>query len=41
MSNKYKGDMLTREQIEEIQAESREKGFPIKNMLKSKGIPEH
>ena len=33
--------MLTQEQIEEIQAESREKGFPIKNLLKSKGIPEH
>ena len=33
--------MLTREQIEESQSESREKGIPIKNLLKSKGIPEH
>jgi hypothetical protein len=33
--------MLTREQIEEIQAESREKGITIKNLLKEKGIPEH
>ena len=32
--------MLTREQIEEIQAESREKGISIKNLLKEKGIPE-
>ena len=33
--------MLTREQIEEIQAESREKGVPVKNLLKEKGIPDH
>ena len=33
--------MLTREQIEEIQTESREKGISIKNLLKEKGIPEH
>ena len=33
--------MLTREQIEEIQAESREKGIPVKNLLKEKGIPDH
>ena len=32
--------MLTREQIEEIQAESRERGVSIKNMLKEKGISE-
>ena len=32
--------MLTREQIEEIQTESREKGVSIKNILKEKGIPE-
>lgn len=34
-------DMLTREQIEEIQGEAREKGTAIKAMLKEKGIPEH
>ena len=33
--------MLTREQIEEIQAESREKGVPIKRLLLEKGVPEH
>ena len=33
--------MLTREQIEEIQTECREKGISIKNLLKEKGIPEH
>ena len=33
--------MLTREQIEEIQTESREKGIPVKNLLKEKGIPDH
>ena len=33
--------MLTREQIEEIQTESREKGVPVKNLLKEKGIPDH
>ena len=33
--------MLTREQIEEIQAESREKGITIKNLLKEKGISDH
>lgn len=33
--------MLTREQIEEIQAECREKGITIKDLLKEKGIPEH
>ena len=33
--------MLTREQIEEIQTESREKGVSIKNLLKGKGIPDH
>ena len=33
--------MLTREQIEEIQAECREKGFTIKDLLKEKGIPDH
>ena len=33
--------MLTREQIEEIQAENREKGISIKNLLKEKGISEH
>ena len=32
--------MLTREQIEEIRTESREKGVSIKNLLKEKGIPE-
>ena len=32
--------MLTREQIEEIQTESREKGIPVKNLLKEKGIPD-
>ena len=34
-------DMLTREQIEEIQGEAREKGTAIKALLKEKGIPEH
>ena len=34
-------DMLTREQIEEIQDEAREKGTAIKALLKEKGIPEH
>ena len=34
-------NMLTREQIEEIQTERREKGISIKNLLKEKGIPEH
>lgn len=33
--------MITREQIEEIQAESREKGISIKKTLHEKGIPEH
>lgn len=33
--------MLTREQIEEIQTESREKGIPVKHLLKERGIPEH
>ena len=33
--------MLTREQIEEIQAESREKGVSIKSLLQEKGIPDH
>ena len=33
--------MLTREQIEEIQAVSREKGIPVKSLLKEKGIPDH
>jgi hypothetical protein len=33
--------MLTREQIEEIQAESREKGVTIKRLLQEKCIPEH
>ena len=33
--------MLTREQIEEIQAESREKGISIKKLLDEKGIPSH
>lgn len=33
--------MLTREQIEAIQAESRENGTPIKRLLQEKGIPEH
>lgn len=33
--------MLTREQIEEIQTESREKGIPVKNLLKEKCIPDH
>ena len=33
--------MLTREQIEDIQTECREKGISIKNLLKEKGIPEH
>ena len=32
--------MLTREQIEAIQAESREKGVPIKRLLQEKGVPE-
>ena len=33
--------MLTREQIEEIRGEAREKGVAIKALLKEKGIPEH
>ena len=33
--------MLTREQIEEILGEAREKGRAIKALLKEKGIPEH
>ena len=33
--------MLTQEQIEEIQAESREKGISIKKVLDEKGIPTH
>ena len=33
--------MLTREQIEEIHAESREKGISVKNPLKHKGIHDH
>ena len=33
--------MLTREQIEENQTESREKGILVKNLLKEKGIPDH
>ena len=33
--------MLTREQIEEIQAESQEKGISIKKVLDEKGIPSH
>ena len=33
--------MLTREQIEEVQGEAREKGTAIKDLLKEKGIPEH
>lgn len=33
--------MITREQIEEIQAESREKGISIKQVLQEKGIPAH
>ena len=32
--------MLTREQIEEIQGEAREKGITIKALLKEKGIAE-
>ena len=32
--------MLTREQIEEIQSESRERGISIKRLLQEKGIPE-
>lgn len=31
--------MVTREQIEEIQSESREKGISIKQLLEEKGIP--
>ena len=31
--------MLTREQIEEIQSESREKGVSIKRILEEKDIP--
>ena len=34
-------DMLTREQIEEILGEAREKETAIKALLKEKGIPEH
>ena len=33
--------MITREQIEDIQAESREKGVSIKKLLEEKGIPSH
>lgn len=33
--------MLTREQIEEIQAESREKGISVKRLLQEKGIPDY
>lgn len=33
--------MITREQIEEIQAESREKGISIKKILEDRGIPSH
>ena len=33
--------MLTREQIEEIQGDAREKGISIKALLKENGIPEH
>ena len=33
--------MLTREQIEELLGEAREKGTAIKALLKEKGIPEH
>lgn len=33
--------MLTREQIEEIRAESQERGVSIKRLLHEKGIPEH
>ena len=33
--------MLTREQIEEIQGDAREKGIAIEALLKEKGIPEH
>ena len=33
--------MLTREQIEEIQAVSREKGISIKKLLDERGIPSH
>ena len=33
--------MLTREQIEGIQSESREKGVSIKRLLQEKGISEH
>ena len=32
--------MLTREQIEEIQTECRERGISVKNLLKEKGIPD-
>ena len=33
--------MLTREQIEEIQSESREKGTSLKRILEEKGVPSH
>ena len=33
--------MVTREQIEEVQAESRETGLSIKQVLREKGIPEN
>lgn len=33
--------MITREQIEEIQTESREKGVSIRRLLEEKGIPAH
>ena len=32
--------MIIREQFEEIQAESREKGVPIKRWLQEKGVPD-
>ena len=33
--------MITKEQIEEIQTESRDKGVSIKKLLEEKGIPPH
>ena len=33
--------MISKEQIEEIQAESRDKGVSIKKLLEEKGIPSH
>jgi len=38
MKSKFITIMLTREQIEEIQAESREKGVTIKSLLQSRDI---